>query len=127
MCLTKEGAIYRRLPDIFREVRTDFDSEQNILDRYGSVKLLIIDEVGRQKYSPFEKNFFFEIIDKRWNNMLPTTLITNLDEKEFSTEYGTAIVDRLRPIIVRFNWESRRAELNIPDKAEHEKDDDIDF
>jgi DNA replication protein DnaC len=124
MCLTKDGAKYRRLPDVFREVRTDFDSEQNIIDRYGTVKLLIIDEVGRQKFSDFEKNLFFEIIDKRWNNVLPTTLITNLDEKEFFAEYGTAILDRLRPVIVRFQWESRRECLNIPAPP---KDEDIDF
>jgi DNA replication protein DnaC len=108
MCLVKEGATYRRLPDIFREVKSDFNAEQEIIDGYGSRTLLIIDEVGRQKYSGFEKNLFFEIIDKRWNNMAPTTLITNLNETEFSREYGTAIVDRLRPAIVRFNWESWR-------------------
>jgi DNA replication protein DnaC len=124
MCLTKDGAMYRRLPDIFREVRTDFNSEQNIIDNYGSVKLLIIDEVGRQKFSDFEKNLFFEIIDKRWNNMMPTTLITNLTEKEFLSEYGTAILDRLRPVIVRFDWESHRESLNIPGPF---GDDDIEF
>jgi DNA replication protein DnaC len=128
MCLAKDGAIYRRLPDIFREVRSSFDNlvtEQEFLNHYGSVKLLVIDEIGRQKYSPFEQNLFFEIIDKRWNNILPTTLITNLNEKEFSQEYGTAIVDRLRPIIVRFNWESRRESLNLPPKEENQND--IDF
>jgi DNA replication protein DnaC len=110
MCLVKDGATYRRLPDIFREVRTDFNSEQKIIDDYGAVKLLIIDEAGRQKFSDFEKNLFFEIIDKRWNNMLPTTLITNLNEKEFFNEYGTAVLDRLRPAIVRFDWKSYRGE-----------------
>lgn len=125
MCLAKDGANYRRLPDIFREVRTDFNSEQKTIDRYGAVKLLIIDEVGRQKFSTFEKNLFFEIIDKRWNNVLPTTLITNLDEKEFFQEYGTAILDRLRPIIVRFNWESRRETLNI--STPPLKEEDIEF
>jgi DNA replication protein DnaC len=127
MCLAKDGALYRRLPDIFREVRSSFDdlkTEQTFLNHYGSVKLLVIDEIGRQKYSPFEINLFFEIIDKRWNNILPTTLVTNLNEKEFSQEYGTAIVDRLRPTIVRFNWESRRESLNIPFP---QKDDGIDF
>jgi DNA replication protein DnaC len=114
MCLAKDGAKYRRLPDIFREVRADFDSEQDIIDHYGTVRFLIIDEVGRQKFSDFEKNLFFEIIDKRWNNMLPTTLITNLTEKEFFAEYGMAILDRLRPVMVRFNWESHRESLNIP-------------
>jgi DNA replication protein DnaC len=128
VCLAKEGATYRRLPDIFREVRLDLNSEQDVIDHYGSVKLLVIDEVGRQKYSPFEMNLFFEIIDKRWNNILPTTLITNLDEKEFSSEYGTAIVDRLRPIKVPFTWESRREELKLPSRTEPEKqEEDIDF
>jgi DNA replication protein DnaC len=132
MCLTKDGAKYRRLPDIFREVRSAFDSEQDIIDKYGTVKMLIIDEVGRQKFSPFEMNLFFEIIDKRWNNMLPTTLITNLTKKEFFSEYGTAIIDRLRPIIVGFNWESRRESLNIKIESKEEneeppKPEDIDF
>jgi DNA replication protein DnaC len=125
MCLTKDGATYRRLPDIFREVRTDFNSEQDVIDHYGSVKLLIIDEVGRQKFSDFEKNLFFEIIDKRWNNVLPTTLITNLNKKEFFSEYGTAILDRLRPVIVEFTWESRRESLNIPEQLS--VDDEPDF
>jgi DNA replication protein DnaC len=131
MCLAKDGASYRRLPDIFREVRSSFEdlkTEQEFINYYGTVKLLVIDEIGRQKYSPFEQNLFFEIIDKRWNNILPTTLVTNLNEKEFSQEYGTAIVDRLRPVIIRFNWESLRAELNLPEKNEPEKEeDDIDF
>jgi len=135
MCLTKDGAKYRRLPDIFREVRTDFDSEQDVINRYGTVKLLIIDEVGRQKFSDFEKNLFFEIIDKRWNNVLPTTLITNLNEKEFFAEYGMAILDRLRPVMVKFNWESRRESLNIPtlpalpepEKSKEGNAEEIDF
>jgi DNA replication protein DnaC len=86
--------------------------------------LLIIDEVGRQGFTLFEKTLFWDIIDTRWNNLLPTTLLTNLDRKEFTAEYGTAIVDRLRPTIVRFNWESRRESLNTPSP---QNDDDIDF
>ena len=125
MCLTKDGAKYRRLPDIFREVRTDFNSEQETIDYYGTIKLLIIDEIGRQKFSSFEYNLFFEIIDKRWNHEVPTTLITNQTEKEFLAEYGTAIIDRLRPVIVDFNWESRRESLNLDIPSP--KEDDIDF
>jgi hypothetical protein len=56
--------------------------------------------------------------------VLPTTLITNLNKKEFFSEYGTAILDRLRPVIVEFTWESRRESLNIP---ESQNEDDIDF
>jgi DNA replication protein DnaC len=125
MCLVKEGAVYKKLLRIFREVKADFSAEQSVVDFYGSVKLLILDEVGRQGFTPFEKTLFWDIIDMRWNNLLPTTLITNLDRKEFTAEYGTAIVDRLRPVIVRFNWESRRESLNLPPNEENQ--DDIDF
>jgi len=121
MCLAKDGATYQRLPDIFREVRMNFSTEQSVIDHYGTVKFLIIDEVGRQKFSPFETNLFFEIIDKRWNYELPTTLITNLTEKEFITDYGKGVLDRLRPLTIEFSWESRRESLNL------EAEDDIDF
>jgi DNA replication protein DnaC len=104
----REKATYRRLPDIFREVRQDFDSESEVLDDLGRCKLLIIDEVGRQIFSPFEMNLFFEIVDRRYNQMVPTTLITNMTENEFASHYGTAILDRLRPIIVKFTWGSKR-------------------
>jgi len=111
MCLTKDGATYREAANIFREIRSDFDHEQETLDYYGRCKLLIIDEVGRQnkdKLSDFEKNTFFEIIDRRWNNCLPTTLIANMDIEEVVDLLGAAILDRLRPILVRFDWESMR-------------------
>jgi DNA replication protein DnaC len=115
MCLAKNGAIYCRLPDIFRKVRDYYgkeapsrSSESEVLDYYGDCKLLIVDEIGRQKFSDFELNLFFEIIDRRWNNMLPTTIITNLTAQEFSELYSVAILDRLQPVEVRFNWESKR-------------------
>ena len=108
MCLAKDGATYKRLSDIFREVRMNFKDEQEILNRYSESKLLVIDEVGRQKFSDFENNLFFDLTDNRWNNDLHTTLITNLSTQEFTNLYSAAILDRLRPLIVRFDWESMR-------------------
>ena len=110
MCLAKDGAIYRRLPDIFREVRLDFESEEEVIEYYGECKLRVVDEIGRQKFSGFVLNLFFEIIDRRWNNILPTTIITNLSVKEFAELYSAAILDRLRPVEIDFNWESMRGE-----------------
>jgi len=108
MCLVKDGATYCLLPELFRSIRENFDLEQQTIERYGTCKLLILDEIGRQKGSDFERNLLFEIVDKRWNNFLPTTLIGNIKEKEFAELCGTAILDRLRPSVVEFNWGSRR-------------------
>ena len=108
MCLVKDGATYCSAPKLFRTVRDNLKLEQEIISKYGSCKLFILDEVGRQKGTDFERNLLFEIIDERWENMLPTTIIGNFDQNIFVDLYGTAIIDRLRPDTVEFNWSSKR-------------------
>jgi len=108
MCLKRQGAKYYHLSEIFRKVKSDFSHEQRLIDDLGSVKLLIVDEVGRQRFSDFEKSLFFAIIDKRWQNVKPTLIISNLSCKEFSEEYGNAVLDRLRPILLTLSGESKR-------------------
>jgi len=108
MCLAKDGGTYRVLPDLFREVRENQELEQGVINKYGSCKLLILDEVGRQKGTEFERNLLFEIIDRRWNNLLPTTIIGNITQNEFADLCGGAILDRLRPVVIKFGWGSSR-------------------
>jgi len=112
MCLAKDGATYCLVPELFRTVREDMSIEQETIDDYGECKLLILDEVGRQKGTDFECNLLFEIIDKRWNNLLPTTIIGNIDKRKFAELYGAATLDRLRPETVELKWESKR-QINL--------------
>ncbi|GHU09546.1 DNA replication protein DnaC [Spirochaetia bacterium] len=112
MSLVKDGAVYRTASGIFRSIRMKFDDEDGIIKNLGQVKLLIIDEIGRTNNTPFEKGVLFEIIDLRWQNRLPTMLITNMEINVFSEEYGTGIIDRLRPVVVRFDWKSMRGNEN---------------
>jgi len=119
MCLVKEGATYCMAPELFRTVRENMSIEQKIINKYGKCKLLILDEAGRQKGTDFERNLLFEIIDKRWNNMLPTTIIGNIGKREFAGLYGAATLDRLRPETVELNWESKRQSF-ISEDAETE-------
>jgi DNA replication protein DnaC len=106
--LVRDGAVYRRLPDLFREARGPDFPEQYVINKYGASKLLILDEIGRQKFSDFEHNLFFEIIDKRYGACLPTTLITNLSPQEIVAKFGAAVFDRLMPTKIHFYWESMR-------------------
>jgi len=108
MCLVKEGATYCLVPELFRTVREDLNREQEMIDDYGECSLLILDEVGRQKGTEFESNLMFEIIDKRWNNLLPTIIIGNIDKRKFADLYGQATLDRLRPETIELNWASKR-------------------
>jgi DNA replication protein DnaC len=117
MCLVKDGATYCKAAELFRTVREDLSIEQETIDNYGTCKLLVLDETGRQKGTDFERNLLFEIIDKRWNYMLPTTIIGNIGKKEIAELYGTAALDRLRPEIIELNWESKRRNENQGEKS----------
>ena len=90
----------------------DNDStEQKFLDYYTNIDALIIDEVGVQFGSDTEKMVIFDIIDGRYNNMLPTILISNLALPEVKELIGDRAIDRLREDggqVVAMQWESHR-------------------
>ena len=57
--------------------------------------LLVIDEVGRQYGTPAERSMFFDVVDKRYEAMRPTVLVSNLDTPNFREFLGPAILSRL--------------------------------
>lgn len=94
------------------------DSELDIIKNYTRFDLLIIDEVGMQFGSDTESMFLFDIIDGRYENMLPTILVSNYAIKPTEDEpkciesiIGIRSLDRLRDgggECISFNWESGR-------------------
>ena len=57
--------------------------------------VLIIDEIGVQKASDFEKEILFEIFDYRYGNCLPTIVLSNLTPPEIAKVIGSRNADRL--------------------------------
>ena len=86
-------------------------TEKEFLDYYTNISALIIDEVGVQFGSDTEKMIIFDIIDGRYNNMLPTALISNLALSEVKELIGDRVIDRLREDggqVIAMQWESHR-------------------
>ena len=71
-------------------------SEQELIQSYIRMPLLVIDEVGVQFDTDTEKLFMFDIIDGRYQNMVPTVLISNLDIEGIKCCIGARGFDRLR-------------------------------
>lgn len=91
----------------------NFKSSENkleILSRFSSYKMLVIDEIGRTMDSVKEKGYLSYILRNRYNNRLPTVLISNLSKKELIKFFGEAIYDRLKEtcIYLEFTGESYR-------------------
>ncbi|MEH8686222.1 ATP-binding protein [Klebsiella quasipneumoniae] len=86
-------------------------TEESVLDHYASLDLLIIDEVGVQFGSPTEMTILHEIINARYESVLPTILISNLPREQLKEFISDRIFDRVtdggRNYQV-FNWTSFR-------------------
>ncbi|WDY60373.1 ATP-binding protein [Pseudomonas sp. PSKL.D1] len=122
MATTEYTAAYRTLGGILQSIRATFDgssgqSEGSIIDALVRPTLLVLDEVGASKEAPseFELSRLFSIINGRYERMLPTIVISNLDTSELATAMGERSADRLREggvIVLPFTWESHRGKEN---------------
>jgi len=99
----------RRVKDTYR--RDSEKTESEAIAAFNLPDLLIIDEVGVQFGSDTEKMILFEIINNRYQDMLPTILISNLSLEELNDYVGARVVDRMREgggAIISFDWDSYR-------------------
>lgn len=99
----------RMLKDTWR--RDSDKSEIDLIKHLSNLDLLVIDEVGMGFESDTEKMFVFDVIDGRYQNELPTILISNLNADGIKNSIGERALDRLRDgggILLGLDWESRR-------------------
>jgi len=86
-------------------------TEYEILSQYTKPQLLILDEVGVQFGTETEKMLIYQIINGRYENILPTIMISNLSEDELIGYIGERSIDRMREgggVVVPFDWTSYR-------------------
>lgn len=95
---------YQYMLDIFDKIKSTYgknkedqyyQSEEKILHELISAPLLILDEVGVQYFSEYEKLMSYKIINGRYLNQKPTVMITNCKEAELTKIMGERVVSRL--------------------------------
>lgn len=95
------------------ESAQDFHAKTNreeLMESYSSIKMLVIDEIGRSMQQEKENALLNYILRRRYENMLPTVLISNLSKAALLKKLGEAVLDRLKEtcISVEFDGESYR-------------------
>lgn len=94
-------------------------TERDVIEELVGFDLLVIDEVGAQGGTEYERSLLHEVIDQRYQQVLPTVLISNLPadvgggpagELTLLDFIGERALDRLRQggRAVRFTWGSAR-------------------
>lgn len=109
------SALYANAMDVIRMVRGSWNrnaerTEAEVLRKLAGVDLLALDEVGAQYGTEGEQVILFDVINRRYENMMPMILMTNQDKDGFKQYLGDRAFDRLRESgkWVAFDWESHR-------------------
>ena len=104
---TTAAKLVRRIRESWRR---DGDGEFSALATFASPDLLVIDEVGMQKGTDDEAIRLFDVINERYESMLPTVIISNLNVKDLGRYLTVRTMDRLleKHVLVPFTWQSYR-------------------
>lgn len=111
------SAVYRTVGGMLIELKSTYErnsehSEAEIMRGLTTPDLLVLDEIGATKPTEFELATLFAVINARYEQKLPTLIVSNLPPKELAGAIGDRCVDRLREgggIVVGFDWESARS------------------
>lgn len=114
--LPRHTGLYVTCMGLIRMVRNTWrrdsaQSEQDVLSMLAGVDLLVIDEIGVQYGTDGEQTVLFEVLDQRYQDQVPTILLTNQDKDGFKGYVGERSFDRLTETSrwVAFDWASHRA------------------
>ncbi|WP_341522979.1 ATP-binding protein [Pseudomonas sp. G.S.17] len=107
--------LYTTAGGIIRAVKATFGAqgktEASVYADMIAPHLLVIDEVGLQNGTDFERQTLFEVINGRYEQAKPTIVVSNLAIPQLRDALGDRSVDRLRDrggLVEVFGWESAR-------------------
>ena len=92
-----------------------FQKKYEDFEGFKKVSILIIDELGKTNLVDWQKVQLEELISYRYNEMLPTIYITNMELNEFKTFVGDRVTSRLREnkvVRILMDGKDLRGDLN---------------
>lgn len=119
VALLKEMGTPRRsfitAPGLLLKIRSSFKegaghTEEEVINHYGSISPLVIDDLGVEKSSEFALQSLYLIIDKRYSEEAPTIFTSNLSLSDIAIKIGDRIASRIAEMcqIVELKGKDRR-------------------
>jgi DNA replication protein DnaC len=93
--------MFGNIADLIHRVKSNFGregysaSDRDIIGRMTEVRLLCIDDLGKEHSTDWTHALTYEIVNKRYNDMARTIFTTNLSRKDLMERYDGAIVSRI--------------------------------
>jgi DNA replication protein DnaC len=91
--------LFLSVPELLLEIRDTFNgseiSEKAIIDKYSWTDVLILDDLGVEKTSPWVLQTLYTIIDRRYREELRTIITSNLAIEEIPEKLDDRIASRI--------------------------------
>lgn len=89
--------------------------EKDLLRRYSECSFFFLDDLGTEKDSDHIRQQYFNIIDERVGNELPTVYTSNLDLGQIDKVLGERIASRLQITYqIEFPQQDLRRKVELP-------------
>lgn len=89
--------IFQPVPDLLDRLRMGYgnnaDSYEDRFDRYRTVPLLILDDLGAQSPTPWAEEKLYQIINYRYVNKLPTVVTSNVNMRDWDGRIASRLRD----------------------------------
>jgi len=91
---------FRSVPNLLDQIRNSYnkesgDSEEDIFKQIKEAEVLLLDDLGAEKWTEWVEAKLYQIIDYRYRNCLPILFTSNLDEPQIQEITGRRTYDRL--------------------------------
>jgi DNA replication protein DnaC len=105
----------RNYIDMLNEIKKSFNTEYSddvINSLLFENKVLILDDLGSEKLTDWSVEILYRLINRRYENIMPLIIVSNLTLKELSKKYGDRITSRITEMvgdnIIKFTGKDRR-------------------
>ena len=108
-------------PDLLAQIRSSYRTgdgrADEIVDAAKNTPLLVLDDLGAEKASPWVQEQLYMLINHRYEHMLPTVITTNNDGQELEQELGRRTLSRLAEMTVPIKIKAGDYRMKLAGKA----------
>ncbi|CAL4317857.1 DNA replication protein DnaC [Buchnera aphidicola (Eriosoma grossulariae)] len=116
LILNGKSVLIVTVADLMSNIKSTFNgfsanTEEKLLNNLSTVDLLMIDEIGMQTESRYEKVIINQIVDRRSSSKRATGMLSNLNYRGMTNLLGERVIDRMRlgnSLWLNFEWDSYR-------------------
>lgn len=112
-----KGDRFVTVASLLMELRNSFrdgaaNNEMDIIERHASANIIVLDDLGVERSSEFAILSLGIIVDKRYSELRPTIITSNLSLEEIAEKVGDRIASRIAGMcrVIEFKGRDRRLE-----------------